>query len=94
MRVPLHSSRDSRLKYAESLPSHPAYILALTSHLDLGRGAKARVQLYYRSVSDSMVCKIRLSLGPELDFGYAFTARSASPELSTQLSPITTFRIA
>jgi hypothetical protein len=50
------------------LPSHPAYILALTSHLDLGSGAKARVQLYYRSVSDSMVCKIRLSLGPGLDF--------------------------
>ena len=41
----------------------------LTGHTDLGRGSKARVQLYDCSVSDSVVCKICLSLRPDLDFG-------------------------
>jgi hypothetical protein len=40
----------------------------LTGHTDLGRGSKARVQLYGCSVSDSVVCKICLSLWPDFDF--------------------------
>ena len=40
----------------------------LTGHTDLGRGSKACVQLHDCSVSDSVVCKICLSLRSDLDF--------------------------